>query len=369
MRFSDVLDMASSGMWRNKTRSILTIVAIFVAAFTITLTTAIGAGVSAYLDKQISGFGSPNLVQVMGATPDSSDGPAVYDPSAQTNFGQTSSALTQQDIDAITEIKNVKSVTPFESSAPDYIQSDGDKFVLSAQRLAPGQKVDVVAGKAPADGADPEIIVSPQYVKALGFDSDEDAVGAKVTLGVSDPLQATQEVEATISGVMNESLLSAGRLWVNDTLQSKVTGIAQEGLPASVTDSYFAVTLYTVDTDPETMAQVKADLKDMGFEGQTLEDLSGVASQIFDAITTVLMVFGVIALLAASLGVINTLYMSVQDRTKEIGLMKASGLSSGRVFSIFSFEAMLLGLWGVSWVSSRRGAWVRPLTKSQRIPS
>ncbi|GAA3596143.1 ABC transporter permease [Klugiella xanthotipulae] len=338
--------MASGGMWRNKTRSILTIVAIFVAAFTITLTTAIGAGVSTYLDKQTDGFGAPNLMQVSVAAEDDGDGPAVYDPKAQTNFGQTVSTLTNADIDAIAAIKNVDSAVPFEGSSPSYIQTNGDKFVLSSQQLVRGQTVDVVAGSAPKEGAQPEIIISPQYAIALGFDTNKDAVGATVTLGVSDPLQQVQTVEAKISGVMNESLLGGGRLWVNDTLQDKVTAIAQQGLPAEATDSYFAAVLYAANTDPETMTQIKADLSDLGFQGMTVEDQIGIAKQIFDAITTVLTVFGVIALLAASLGVINTLYMSVQDRTKEIGLMKAGGLSSGRVFSLFSIEAMLLGLWG-----------------------
>lgn len=56
--------------------------------------------------------------------------------------------------------------------------------------------------------------------------------------------------------------------------------------------------------------------------------------------------FGAIALLAASFGIINTLYMSVQERTREIGLMKAMGLSSGKVFTIFSVEAALIGFLG-----------------------
>ena len=38
--------------------------------------------------------------------------------------------------------------------------------------------------------------------------------------------------------------------------------------------------------------------------------------------------------------------MSVQERTREIGLMKAMGMSSSRIFAEFSFEAILLGFWG-----------------------
>jgi putative ABC transport system permease protein len=60
----------------------------------------------------------------------------------------------------------------------------------------------------------------------------------------------------------------------------------------------------------------------------------------------VLNFFAGIALLAASFGIVNTLLMSVQERTKEIGLMKAVGMSRKKLFLIFSTEAILLGFWG-----------------------
>ena len=56
--------------------------------------------------------------------------------------------------------------------------------------------------------------------------------------------------------------------------------------------------------------------------------------------------FAVIALIAAGIGIVNTLFMAVQERTREVGLMKAMGMSSGRVFSLFSLEAVVIGLIG-----------------------
>ena len=53
-----------------------------------------------------------------------------------------------------------------------------------------------------------------------------------------------------------------------------------------------------------------------------------------------------LSLFAACFGIINTLYMSVQERTREIGLMKALGMSKRKIFILFSFEAILIGFLG-----------------------
>ncbi|MBE0975037.1 FtsX-like permease family protein, partial [Escherichia coli] len=67
---------------------------------------------------------------------------------------------------------------------------------------------------------------------------------------------------------------------------------------------------------------------------------------IIDAVTWVLTGFALIALLAASFGIINTLLMAVQERTREIGLMKALGMTGGKIFGLFTMEAVVIGLLG-----------------------
>jgi putative ABC transport system permease protein len=54
----------------------------------------------------------------------------------------------------------------------------------------------------------------------------------------------------------------------------------------------------------------------------------------------------VVALIAASFGIVNTLLMCVPERTREIGLRKAMGMSNARVFALFSLEAVAIGFLG-----------------------
>src|SRR5690606_7619848 len=91
---------------------------------------------------------------------------------------------------------------------------------------------------------------------------------------------------------------------------------------------------------------IKAALSAEGLAGMTMADQLGSFQTVLDAIIGVLNAFAVIALVAAGFGIINTLLMSVQERTREIGLMKAMGMGAGKIFGLFSAEAVFIGFLG-----------------------
>ncbi|MBE9894953.1 ABC transporter permease [Enterococcus casseliflavus] len=350
MKFNDLLKTSAKNLLRNKGRTILTIIAIFIGAFTIYLTMGINTGINNYLDQQITAVGDNSLLAVYKMDGSNNMMPTSniqeYDPnksSAEANV------ITPADMEVIESIEHIDTVKPISFLVADYIQgSSNTKYQLNA--MASGDiDLEFEAGRQVNNEVDGfEVILDQDYVEILGFKDAQEALEKEVTIGVSSQATGEQEtLTATIVGVRHFSFVQAGRTIFNQALSQKVVEIYELGLPENLKNQSFIVQAYLEENlSSETIDTIKEALLENGFQGMTVEDEINMFRMVIDAITGVLTLFGAISLLAASFGIINTLYMSVQDRTREIGLMKALGMSRSKVFLTFSFEALLIGFFG-----------------------
>ncbi|HUH99521.1 MAG TPA: FtsX-like permease family protein, partial [Nitrososphaerales archaeon] len=78
----------------------------------------------------------------------------------------------------------------------------------------------------------------------------------------------------------------------------------------------------------------------------TTSNVAEAASTLSGTLTSFFTVIGLVALLAGAFGVINTMMMSVSERTREIGTLKAIGATQWQVMKVFVSEAFLIGLIG-----------------------
>lgn len=359
MKTGDLVTTAAANTFRSKTRTILTVLAIFVGAFTLTLTNGLGTGINRFIDDTVSAIGSADVLTVTktGTGAAASGEPQKYDPeavsAANTNPGRpgataTVSALTDADISDLRALPGVAAVTPTKAVQIDYVQVDGgDRYVASAGSLIGGQTPQLAAGSAPDGATDAlQVAIPESLVGPLGFADAADAVGATLSIAVSDPVRTQHVISATITGVTEGAFASATALTTDPALEDALFAAQNTGVPADQLDRYASASVTLSSSTPQAVDEAKTALTDAGFSGQTVSDQLGTFKAVIDGIVLVLNAFAVIALLAASFGIVNTLLMSVQERTREIGLMKAMGMGSGRVFSLFSLEAVMLGLLG-----------------------
>ena len=350
MNLLDLLRTAVGNTFRSKLRTTLTVIAIFIGAFTITLTSAIGTGVSNYIDGQVASIGDSGSLTVTKAVEQSTDsGPAKYDPDASTqsvNRGPASFGyLSQADVDAVRGTAGIRSVRPAVALSPKYAEhGDDGKYVVTLSANAGELRADLAAGKQlDDDSRSNQVILPTDTLHNLGLVSATAAVGKQLTFAVDDYQGTEHTLTATVVGVQNQSLFGGGA-GANAALTDAMQTAQETGKPSSIATSYASATA-TLDTGA-SVTTVKERLSKDGYTGQTIQDQLGQFQTVINGIVGVLNAFAVIALVAAGFGIVNTLLMSVQERTREIGLMKAMGMSGGKVYTLFSLEAVFIGFLG-----------------------
>ncbi|WP_218221793.1 ABC transporter permease [Nesterenkonia sp. Act20] len=355
MRSVDVARTALGNTFRSKLRTALTVVAIVIGAFTLTLTSGLGAGVNKYVDNVVAGFGDSSQLFVLNAgasDAEPTEGPAEYDPEAATDSGGMfgpgtgGGLLTESDIETIEDIDHVSGVDPVVMVSPDYLETaDGAQYDLTLDSPANAVGLELEAGEAPGDDG-MDLSIPTEWLTIFDTEDAEAVIGETVQIGISDVTGEQTSVEAEIVGVTEEALSGIGATPMpSRELNQELSDLSMEGYEGQAEQAY-SMAVVDVDDLAANEDSVKSALTDEGLLGMTVEDQIGAVQGVIDAVSWVLSGFGLIALLAASFGIVNTLLMSVQERTREIGLMKALGMSSGKVFGLFSMEAVVIGILG-----------------------
>lgn len=386
MVIQDLIRRSGRSLSSAKARTLLTALAIAVGTFALTLTLAASNGATSFVNKIISqNFDPAELIVTNDDTILNGGGdvtkPREYDPSFGTIASRAGAAtqikrISDDDIAKIRKIDGVERVREDIAISLQYVtRPDQKKFVGTLKAVNPFENPDLLAGEYKKPLGDKQVLIPEAFVAAFGFKDPADAIGKKLTATVQKPLTANQ-IKQSASGIANgQSNQDVAELTENNTFSEDYTISAVLKKPASVqpgTELYMFIGLddaralndvTTADTsnyrkynyvyarvkngeDTKVLVKVQDEIKKQGYGAQSVKDTQEFLTNIIGVLQGIVAGFGLIAVIASVFGVINTMYISVLQRTREIGLMKALGMRKRDIGRLFRFEAAWIGFLG-----------------------
>jgi macrolide transport system ATP-binding/permease protein len=240
------------------------------------------------------------------------------------------------------------------TSSVQVVPPSGALVSLPPRTSAPG--VAVIAGRIPGSDTATELLLTDRTALALGFKSPAAAIGSTVdfnatsgSLAVSgspgNPVAHTWILPLQVVGVVSSQFMPAGApggMVPYAVAKGQWARLAQ--LNGWTGGEYATITLLA-DSGGAVVA-LRNRVESLGFQAQTFGDLFRGFEDLLSRLRIALLALAVVALLLACLGIANTMYSAVLERTREIGVLKALGARSHDVLLLFVAEAALIGLLG-----------------------
>lgn len=369
---------AGRNLRQAKGRTFLTSLAIAVGAFTVTASLAAGEGARQYADKIIKSNVDPQSVYVtkekLRDSAGINSGLKEYSENTTSYNGVSIKTLNANDLKILGQIDGVDKVVPTYLIQTQYVkfQVSDKRYTSDVMTYDPTVLASVAAGELPELGAQigaDEAVVPESYVETLGG-TPQDLIGKTVTLhlvksgkqptqdelqqafmkGGTAAMQAlfvqeTKDVTLRIRAVSAKSSTSfsaSAAVFISDQKAEELSNYLTEG--TSNYKQYMSATVIVKkDVNPES---VKVAIKAKDMSALTSKDISGMIFTMVNVLQGIVFGFGVLALIASVFGIINTQYISVLERTSQIGLMKALGMPKRSVAKLFRYEAAWIGFIG-----------------------
>ncbi len=341
MKAVDILEYAFSDYTSNKFKTMMSSLGIIIGVMAIVVMLTLGNGLSEGVSQQ---FGSLDL-DTMTVTPGSSNFGAMMGGGAGSMKVQLPPAtFTDRDVSLLANTPGVAQVEPQIAASAEgtYL---GDNRSLSIKAVVPQYETNL------ASDMDRGRFLSQTdtYSVVLGSSAANGTFGKIVRTGsyilLTNPYTGKSQ-EYMVVGVLQElnSSITSGN--VNSAVYMTKAGL--KGI--SDQDTYTSITVradnvQNVDAVASNVQDALTRLhRNEAFSVITQKTFSSMIQTVFSLITDVLAGIGAVSLVVGGIGIMNVMMLTVKERTKEIGLMKAIGATTTDVRLIFLTESALLGI-------------------------
>lgn len=353
MRFDDLVRIVSRNLNRIRVRTILTTLGVIIGVAAIVTLLSVAMGFEESITGELEGIGEVNQITVMKAR---------FGPGQIRGGGSAAqSEITVLDDKAVKEIEALEGVSTVipTLSVTSTIEVGRYTTTSSITGLDPGKaehlEIQMEDGRFLRKN-DKDVIV-------VGYNVDDEFMEKKTEKLVDNLNILGKRAEIIVEKWDNQGEKES------KSFRVKIIGIMEE----QGTDADYQVymplelaveikewitgesdllkdegydRLTVIAADSSVVVAVTEKISELGYQAFSSRQIIESLNQVFVILQVVLLGIGAIALIVAALGIINTMLMSIMERTREIGIMKVIGASNLDVTKIFLMEALAIGLLG-----------------------
>jgi putative ABC transport system permease protein len=348
--FITLLKLSLRSLSANKTRAALTTLGIVVGTATVIVVLSVGQGVKALILKQLSTITPETLfveiqVPIKAASrmeKNNKSGEAIA-------TGVQITTMKIKDVEDAKKLPNIFSASgqAMGQANTTYRNEELTSMLLAVQAsIQDIEKNKLIAGRFFTDEEDKSL----SRVAVIGYDlkdklfHGEDPIGKNIKI---------KQINFKVVGVMEKRGM---QMFMNldesiylplETAQKLILGI--DYIPYFVIKmqdkNKIASTIYNLETMLRRNHNIKDPAKD-DFAIRTQDEAMGIINTITGGISLLLFAIAAISLIVGGVGIMNVMYVTVTERTKEIGLKKAIGAPPAVILKEFIFEAIIITLVG-----------------------
>ena len=341
MNIANLLKIALKALNNNKLRCFLTMLGIIIGVASVITMLAIGQGSKNSIKAQISEMGS-NMIMIH---------PGNMQRGGVRQSADDMQTLEVADYEALKELPGVAAVSPSVNSGGQLVNGNNN-YPPSIYGVTP-EYLDIRKFKV-KDGAmfTDHDIKSAAKVCILGktvvdnlFPNGDDPVGRVIRFG---------KIPLTVIGVLESKGTNSMGQDQDDVVIAPYTTVMKRILAIDYIQGIFASAADENQTDEtieaitevlRTRHKIKDDA-DNDFEIRSQQELSEMMNSTSDMMTVLLACIAGISLLVGGIGIMNIMYVSVTERTREIGLRMSIGARGIDILSQFLIEAVIISVSG-----------------------
>ncbi len=345
MMFKNNFRMALSSLRASRWRSFLTMLGVIIGVVAVVTVISIGEGIKRSITAETEALG-PNVITVMpGNQIDRRDEAGIiFNPLASVGF-----SLTETDVTEIREIEGAYDVVPF-VRVPGTPEAD-DVSMSGATILAVTGDVPRILSQEVRFGTwHAEEPAANREFAVIGSEVAEELFGELAPIGRS---MSIGDRTFTVRGIFAEFPRSPLPFMSTDYNRSIFIEYENNALSSSTGRNIFQILVNPSDATraddlAEDIDQTLLASRDNARDFTVLKraEMVNVYGEVLDVITIAISAIAAISLFVGGVGIMNIMFVSVSERTGEIGIRKAIGATNGQIMSQFITEAIVLSLLG-----------------------